>query len=466
MSTPSKPSKATKQKGKGRGPQNHTLVATAPAAGPSKSASIAPSEKSKKKAGKGKEPEPKLAPPPSQVQHEDEEDDEDEDDEDWVDEGADDSSDSGSEDEDEDDGIDEEGMARLMKALGDDGLDDMAHMELRALTGDEDSESGEEEDGDEEQGESSADASEDDAAHAAQNQDVDMEGAVDEDADIALDDAESVDADAVPRQKLEINNTVALERIRDTIKLDPSMSWTETLVVSHPKTIEVDVDDDLKRELAFYQQALDSVATARILASKHSLEWTRPADYFAEMVKSDSHMERIRRRLLDERAGIQKSEQARREREGKKFGKAVQVEKLKERERGRKEMEERVKGLKRKRGDMLDRPSGDDDGFDVAVEDAIADRPAKRGRSGAGPSDKNKKGIGRDARNKKFGFGGGGKHSKSNTRASTDSFVSGGGKGGKPAFGKGGKAGFGKGGKSGGGPKRLGKSRRNASKGK
>jgi rRNA-processing protein EBP2 len=65
------------------------------------------------------------------------------------------------------------------------------------------------------------------------------------------------------------------------------------------------------------------------------------------MVKSDSHMERIRQRLLDEKAGIARSEQKRREREGKKFGKQVQLEKQRERERGKKDMEERLKGLKR-----------------------------------------------------------------------------------------------------------------------
>ena len=65
------------------------------------------------------------------------------------------------------------------------------------------------------------------------------------------------------------------------------------------------------------------------------------------MVKSDAHMQRIRSRLLDEQAGIKKSEEARRMREGKKFGKQVQVERTKERVQARKEMEERVKGLKR-----------------------------------------------------------------------------------------------------------------------
>ncbi len=60
-------------------------------------------------------------------------------------------------------------------------------------------------------------------------------------------------------------------------------------------------------------------------------------------------MERIRQRLLDEGAGIKKSEDKRKEREGKKFGKQVQQEKLKERQQSKKDMEERLKGLKRSR---------------------------------------------------------------------------------------------------------------------
>src|SRR5712691_2147213 len=60
---------------------------------------------------------------------------------------------------------------------------------------------------------------------------------------------------------------------------------------------------------------------------------------------------------------------------------------------------------------------GDDDAFDVAVEDAITDRPAKRARTGkAGGS------LPRHARDKKFGFGGRGKRDKQNTRTSTEDF--------------------------------------------
>jgi rRNA-processing protein EBP2 len=61
----------------------------------------------------------------------------------------------------------------------------------------------------------------------------------------------------------------------------------------------------------------------------------------------------------------------------------------------------------------------DEEAFDVAVEDAIADRrPAKRARGGkvGGGS------LPRHARDKKFGFGGHGKRDKQNTRSSTDDF--------------------------------------------
>lgn len=55
-----------------------------------------------------------------------------------------------------------------------------------------------------------------------------------------------------------------------------------------------------------------------------------------------------------------------------------------------------------------------DDNFDVAVEDALTDRPAKRGKS----FDSAK--LPRHARDQKFGFGGAGRRSKQNTKASTD----------------------------------------------
>jgi len=285
----------------------------------------------------------------------------------------------------------------------------------------------------------------------------------DDDGDINLDDVVSVDEELPLRQKIEVDDQLALKKIRESIQLDSSFPWTETLVLSYPETIDVDVNDDLNREIAFYKQALHGANTARVLAAKHKFPFTRPSDYFAEMIKSDAHMERIRQRLLDESAGIKKSEDKRKEREGKKFGKQVQIEKLKEREKSKKEMEERLKGLKRKRGDVLDNKQGGEDDFDIAVEDAISDRPSKRTKSGA-------KSVPRSVRDQKYGFGGATRRSKQNTRESTDNFDSssgrgrGRGRGGFRGSGRGrggtGRGASSSGSKTRGGSKRLGKSRR------
>ncbi|KAL1676881.1 eukaryotic rRNA processing protein EBP2-domain-containing protein [Schizophyllum commune] len=405
------------------------------------------SKHAEKQASTSKVPPPKAA--------EEAEDDDDEEDEDFVDvkDGSDEDvsgSDAGSDDDEsdsDDEGVDEEGMERLMKLLGDDGLDEYDQAQLNTMLGGDD-ESGSEEEGEEEEGEDDSDGEADsDSEEAAAGPSATKPQEADDDA-IPLDEVEDeVDEDAVPQRKLEIDNTVALERIRDTIQLGPSLPWTETLVLSYPNTIDVDVEDDLNRELAFYKQALHGANAARALAAKHNFPFTRPADYFAEMVKSDAHMERIRQRLLDEKATIKKSEDKRREREGKKFGKQVQIEKLKEREQSKKDMEERLRSLKRKHKDVLDKPVDDD--FDVAVEDAIADRPAKRGKPN-GPK------MARSARDKKFGYGTVGRRAKQNTKESTDNFDFGGGKGGKGGPAKGGKKGF--------KPQRPGKSRRHAMK--
>ncbi|TQS32793.1 hypothetical protein Golomagni_06879 [Golovinomyces magnicellulatus] len=174
------------------------------------------------------------------------------------------------------------------------------------------------------------------------------------------------------------------------------------------------------------------------------------------MVKTDEHMERIRQKLLDETAAIKASEAAKKQRELKKFGKKVQVEKLQERIRNKKQLNERIAGLKRKHGDVDD----DEDQFDVRLEEAIGDKPkqAQQQRKGREASSKAK--MPRTARDAKYGFGGKKKYSKSNTAESTNDFGSGptrGARGSKPKIS--GKAGFRPKQKS-GAAKRPGKARR------
>jgi rRNA-processing protein EBP2 len=95
----------------------------------------------------------------------------------------------------------------------------------------------------------------------------------------------------------------------------------------------------------------------------------------------------------------------------------------------------------------LENAEADDDAFDIAVEDAISDKPAKRGKAVNGTK------LPRHVRDKKFGFGGPGRRAKQNTKSSTDDFSSG-------LARRSGKGVTRGGGGAGRGAKRLGKSRR------
>ena len=218
--------------------------------------------------------------------------------------------------------------------------------------------------------------------------------------------------------RIRINNTEAMQRVYEDMRLDgPStsgkMPWIETmsLVYEHATADEVpDAQNDLDRELSFYRQSLAAAIRGRELVLAANVSFSRPNDYFAEMVKTDEHMERVRQRLLDESASIKASEDAKRQRELKKYGKKIQTEKLFERQRSKRDMQEKVNALKRKRQTGLDM---DDDEFDVQLEEALGERKAAQ-RTQRGPNKK------RQYRDEKYGFGGKKRHNKSNTAESTD----------------------------------------------
>ncbi|KAG0237926.1 rRNA-processing protein and EBNA1-binding protein ebp2 [Actinomortierella wolfii] len=227
--------------------------------------------------------------------------------------------------------------------------------------------------------------------------------------------------DIVPQQRVTVNNEQALKRLREQIALPTDIPFSETQAVTSSKAIElVDPDDDLKREVAFYEQALEAAMIGRDRLKKEGIPFERPDDYFAEMVKSDEHMAKIRQRLLDENASIQASERAKAQRELKKFGKKVQIEKRLEREKAKADALEKIETLKKKRQQNAASLDDGNDEFDVALE-SDDDKPAKGGNKGkkreavSTPESRNK----RLKKNQKYGFGGKKRNAKSNTADSS-----------------------------------------------
>ncbi|KAF9299933.1 rRNA-processing protein and EBNA1-binding protein ebp2, partial [Podila horticola] len=99
--------------------------------------------------------------------------------------------------------------------------------------------------------------------------------------------------------------------------------------------------------VAFYDQALEAAMQGRERIKKEGGVFERPDDYFAEMIKTDDHMAKIRQRLLDENASIQASERAKAQRDLKKFGKKVQTEKRLEREKSKADALDKIQALKK-----------------------------------------------------------------------------------------------------------------------
>ena len=203
------------------------------------------------------------------------------------------------------------------------------------------------------------------------------------------------------------------------------------------------VHNDFKREMLFYRQGQATVLASLERLRSMNIPTKRPDDYFAQMFKTDEHMQKIRTKLAQKQDEEERITKVRKLREMKKFGKQIQIEVQQKRQKEKKDMLDQVKKFRKGKTDSID---------------FLEDLNAKKGG-------KKKQGEKKQFKDKKFGFGGKKKGNKSNTKQSTDDISSykpfkghqRGGPGGKKKFG-------GAGGKS--KVKRPGKQRRQQMKSK
>ncbi|KAG0057506.1 rRNA-processing protein and EBNA1-binding protein ebp2 [Gryganskiella cystojenkinii] len=228
--------------------------------------------------------------------------------------------------------------------------------------------------------------------------------------------------DIYTTQKVTVNNEPALRRLTEQIALPTDIPWSETQSITSSTPVHVvDPDDDLNREVAFYNQALEAAVLGRDRIKKEGGVFERPGDYFAEMIKTDDHMAKIRQKLLDENANIQASERAKAQRDLKKFGKKVQTEKRLEREKSKADALDKIQTLKKKRQGG-DSSANADDEFDVALASDDEEMKAYKtsGKNGNGKRPAGSHASTTESRGKrskkdqKFGFGGKKRHGKSN----------------------------------------------------
>ncbi|KAH7866586.1 hypothetical protein Vadar_022302 [Vaccinium darrowii] len=243
--------------------------------------------------------------------------------------------------------------------------------------------------------------------------------------------------------KTSIYNADGLLDKLDDISWPQNVEWIHKLSLDINQEQKVDVNDDLARELAFYTQALEGTRQAFVKFQSMQLPFLRPSDYYAEMVKSDSHMVKVKGRLLAEKRRIEEADERRKARESKKIAKEVQAQKLKERAKNKKDEIESVKKWRKQR-QQSGFAGGDKDGeMGLTFEDGKSFEKSNKKRPGVAPFDrtggkggrggagKGKRGgaaggkrKGKDFKDSKFGFGGRKGMKKQNTAETTNDFRS------------------------------------------
>ncbi|ODM94639.1 putative rRNA-processing protein EBP2 [Orchesella cincta] len=237
------------------------------------------------------------------------------------------------------------------------------------------------------------------------------------------------------------------KREREIKFINVQRSKKKSLAPSQPALRSVDDDpvhNDFIREMNFYRQAQEAILKCLPRLAELGVPTKRPDDYFAEMAKSDNHMQKVAKVLNKKQIASERAEKVRKVREQKKYAKQTQVHVLQERQKAKKELNESVKKYRKGQKNALD---------------FLDDKKGKGGggKQNAGKGDKPRVNRRRMVKNEKYGsVAGNKKGSKWNTRESLDNFDggSGGGKKGRAGMGRG-KPGMGRG-KPGMGNKRPG----------
>lgn len=155
--------------------------------------------------------------------------------------------------------------------------------------------------------------------------------------------------------------------------------------------------NDFKREMMFHRQAQTAVIEGIKRLRALNIPTKRPDDYFAEMAKTDEHMQKVRANLIAKQEGQAKSERIRQIRDQRKMGKLLQKQTKVQREMEKKEMLDQLKKFRKGKLKNLD-----------FLEENKASATKKKASN-----DKRK------ARDKRFGFGGKKRGLKRNTKSSS-----------------------------------------------
>lgn len=167
----------------------------------------------------------------------------------------------------------------------------------------------------------------------------------------------------------------------DRALLDFTESLCIPMSITTPLPSEL-AQDDLQRESRFAELATESVHAGLSKLRRLHVKFRRPSDYFAEMVKNDQHMTKVKSRLLHEKERIELAQKNRNNRDLRKNRKKVRQEQMESDQRKRQNVKQEIEAVSkmnkerlRRRSKGRDNPDGegidndDDDDFPVHLLD-------------------------------------------------------------------------------------------------
>jgi rRNA-processing protein EBP2 len=109
-----------------------------------------------------------------------------------------------------------------------------------------------------------------------------------------------------------------------TVK-NKNIDWLEFPVNISESTIppNLNPDDDIKRELIFYNIAKENAIKGMIQLKQLGEKINRPDDYFVEMLKSDEQMLKVKKQIINEQQYIKKFEAKKQKMQNIKFAKSI-----------------------------------------------------------------------------------------------------------------------------------------------
>ncbi|KAG2393642.1 hypothetical protein C9374_007173 [Naegleria lovaniensis] len=203
------------------------------------------------------------------------------------------------------------------------------------------------------------------------------------------DDANASIGEMFLRDTKEIYDADAIKACMNKLPiLTKNLDWIHTLQLNSYTPLKVDnPEDDIDRELQFYNQAITSAKDGFKRLHSLGIKVHRPDDYFAEMVKSDEHMAKIRNKLVQSRKVIEEREKRRQRKEQQKIGKQLKAERLKEKIARKKQDIEAVDHWRRTYSG-----SGKEFDVDAATEEysKIVEKSEKKNKGGKNDATKRK----------------------------------------------------------------------------